>query len=320
MSVVVNGGTAQVFGLTPSTNANCTSSGGATTCANLQAVAPPGTDSFVFTMYADALPLPASPTELSTATVPNQVVAQGVANQLGTFTLNPVVGSIAMSFTEPSGGFVVGTPSSGNAINLTVKDRSGATIIGPGKYVIQGSGVTPVSLTSTQTPFMFSVDGATAAATGSLVGPSDTATLSYTGASVNAITTIEAAIGSYSSSQTISALTAPITSTLSSSASAADYHITTSPAELDFYETGINGTVALAESGYSGSFTLQSTTCGSWVTFSPTTGNSATSFTATAASAGTSASPALCTATFTDSYSQTLSVSFSVTTISFGLQ
>jgi hypothetical protein len=320
LSVTVNGGAAQIFGLTPATNPNCTTSGSGTTCANLQAVAPPGTDAFVFQLYKETIPLPPTPTVLSIADVNNQVVQLGVNNQLGTFTLNPVIGSIAFSITPPAGGFQPGSASSGNALNFTVKDPSGATIIAPGIYVNASDAALPVVLTSTQSPFAFSVDGGATAATGSLSGPSDVATLAYSGASVNTTTTLKAAAGSITASQTIAALTAPINVSLSSSASGNDYHITTAPPELDFYATGISGTAALSESGYSGQFTLQSTTCGSWVSFSPAVGQSATSFTVNAIGAGTSSTPALCTATFGDTNGQTISATFSVTTISFGLQ
>ena len=322
MSVVVNGGTPQVFALTPSTNANCSNAGGNTVCTNLQAVAPPGTDAFTFTMYKEAAPLPPTPTVLSVATVSGETVQQGVANLLGTFTLNPVLGSIAMSLTQPGGGFAPGTASSGNAINITAKDPSGATIIGPGSYANGSNTATPISLTSSTTPFTFSIDSAAATATGALNGTSDTAQLSYSGAAVNGTTTITAAAtGVTSATQTISSLTAPITATLNSSAAGGTYHIVTTPPELDFYESGISGTVALSESGYSGTFTLNSSTCSSsWITFSPTVGNTGTTFTANAVGAGTATTPAICTATFKDSFSQTLSVTFSVTTISFGLQ
>lgn len=320
MELIVNGGTAQTFGLTPGTNPNCSTTGGVTTCANLSAAAPYGTDSFTFKLFEDSLPLPGSPTLLSTTTVNNEVVQEGVANQLGTFTLNPVIGSFSFSLTEPGGGFSPGTASSGNAINTILKDPSGAIILGLGAYADATDTLTPIVFTSSQTPFSFSIDGGTAGASGSLSTPADSATLSYSGASVGSTTTITAATPSFTATQTIAALTAPIQSSLSSSAAAADYHIITAPPEIDFYATGISDTVGLSEAGYSGSFTLQSTTCGSWVSFSPSVGNSATSFSATAQSAGTSANAAICSATFSDTYGQTLSVTFSVTTISFGLQ
>jgi hypothetical protein len=320
LSVSVNGGSAQVFGLTPSSNPNCSTSGSATVCSNLHAVAPPGTDTFVFTLYQQATPLPPTPTVLSIASVNNQVVQLGVNNQLGTFTLNPVIGSVAFSITAPGGGFQPGTPSSGNALNFTVKDPSGATIIAPGIYVDSTDTALPIALTSTQSAFTFSVDSGASAATGSLNGPSDTATLGYSGASVASTTTIKAAAGGISATQTIAALTAPIVVNLSSSASGNDYHITTAPPELDFYGTGISGTAALSESGYAGSFTLQSTTCGTWLSFSPTVGQTSTSFTANALAAGTTGTPAICTATFGDTNGQTITVTFTVTTISFGLQ
>lgn len=313
MSLSVNGGAAQVFALTPSTNPSCSSGGGNIVCSNLTAIAAPGTDTFVFTMYKEATPLPATPTVLSIATITGEVIQEGVANQLGTFTLNPVIGTVAMSVGAPSGGYKAGTASSGNAITISTKDPSGATIIAPGSYVNASGTTTPIGLSSSTTPFTFSA--------GTLNGPSASATLSYSGAAVNGTTTITAAAsGVTPATQTISALTAPIVATLSSTASGSAYHINSATPELDFYSTGINGTVALSENGYSGTFTLTSTTCGSWVTFSPAVGNTGSSFTATAAAAGTSTTPAICTATFTDSFSQTLSVTFSVTTISYTLQ
>ncbi|MDE2481702.1 MAG: hypothetical protein KGN02_05895 [bacterium] len=327
--LTVNGGTPQIFGLTPSTDPNCSTTSGTTTCSNLDASAPFGTDTLSFQLDQEATPLPASPTVLATTVIANEQVLEGVANQLGTFTLNPVIGSISFSLSEPSGGFQPGTASSGNAINVLVKDPSGATVIAPGTYVTASDAANPIGLTSSQGAFTFSVDGASAAATGSLSGPSNAATLGYSGATVAATTTISATAGAITASQTIAALQAPITATLTSSASGNDYHVVTAPPELDFYATGITGTIALAENGYAGSFTLQSDTCnttddasatGNYLSFSPGKGQSGSSFTVSANAAGTSANPAICTATFTDANGQTLSVTLSVTTISFGLQ
>jgi hypothetical protein len=59
------------------------------------------------------------------------------------------------------------------------------------------------------------------------------------------------------------------------------------------------------------------------VSFSPSAGNSVTNggaFTVSAVAAGTTTSPAICTATFEDSNSQTVSATISVTTLSFTLQ
>lgn len=313
LAMSVNGGASQVFALTPSTNSNCSTTSGTTTCTNLQAVAPVGTDNFVFTLYASTN---GSGSALSVAAVNNKVVQEGVANQLGQFTLNPVIGSIGLGIP---GSFTAGTSSSGNAINITAKDPSGATIIAPGSYVDSSDTTTPIALTSTATSFTFSVDAAAAAATGSLSGPSDSATLAFNG-SVGS-STIKAASGSINATQVINPTAQPIVLGLSSSASAADYSITTSPAELDFYTSGITGTVTPSEAGYSGTYSLSSSTCtSSEVSFSPTVGNSASSFTVSAVAAGTTASPAICTATFEDTNGETATATFSVTTISFGLQ
>ena len=319
MSLVVDGGTAQDFALTPSTNSNCTAGGSGTTCSNLQAVAPPGTDSFQFTLYQGANE---TGSVLSISNVVNKVIQQGVANQLGAFTLNPVIGSISLGI---AGTYTAGTSSSGNAVNISVKDPSGATIIGPGSYVTSSDTLAPVSLTSSAASFTFAVDGGSAASTGSLNTASDTATLSFNGTvGTSTIAATDSQNSAITASQVINPTAQPIVLTLASSASAADYSITTSPAELDFYESGITGTVKPSESGYAGSFTLESTTCSSAdVTFSPTAGNSVTngnSFTVSAVAAGTTGSPAICTATFKDANGQTASATFSVTTISFGLQ
>ena len=316
LGVTVNGGTAQVFGLTPSTDSDCSSTSGSTVCT-LQAAAPPGTDSFAFALYEQAVPLPTNPTALSVAVVSNQVIAEGVANQLGTFTLNPVLGSVALSLGEPGGGFSPGTASSDNAVNLTAKDPSGAVIIAPGDYANSSDTLTPITLSASTSPFTFSVDSGSYASTGTLNGPSDSATYAYSGTGLSGTTTIEAASGSITASQTIGALLAPIVITLGSSASAADYHVTTSPAELDFYESSISGTATLSEEGYSGSFSVESSTCSnSEVSLS----QSGDTFTVNAVAAGTSGSPALCSVTFEDSNGQTASATFSVTTVSFGLQ
>lgn len=312
LTLTVNSGTPQVFSLTPATNPNCTASGGETTCSNLFAVAPPGTnDDFSFAMYAST---DGTGTPLSIANDDNVEINKGVANQLGTLTLNPVLGSIAMSV---SGSYTAGTSSSGNAIDITAKDPSGATIIAPGDYVTSSNAANPIDL---------GLSGAGAAnftlSASALDGPSDSATLSYNG-SDGAVTVTASATGVTSQTQTITPTAQPITLTLASSAPAADYLITNGPYELDFYASGITGTVTPAESGYSGSFTLESTTCSSSeVSFSPSTGNSVTNgnaFTVSAVAAGTSGSPAICTATFEDTNSQTVTATFSVTTLGFTL-
>lgn len=308
----INGGTAQVFALTPASNPDCTPVLGETVCSNLVAVAPPGTnDDFTFDMYASNN---GTGTPLSIATDNNVEINEGVANQLGTLTLNPVLGSIAMSV---SGTYTAGTSSSGNAINITAKDPSGATIIAPGSYVTSADASDPIGL---------ALSGAGASnfslSASSLAGPSNSATLGYNGDD-GAVTVTASATGVTSQTQTITPSAQAITLTLASSASASDYLITNGPYELDFYESGITGTVKPSEVGYSGSFTLESTTCSSSeVSFSPSAGNSVTngnSFTVSAVAAGTSASPAICTATFEDSNSQTVTSTFSVTTLSFTL-
>lgn len=312
LTVTVNSGTPQVFALTPATNPNCSASGGETTCSNLVAVAPPGTnDDFTFDMFASTN---GTGTPLSIANDDNVEINKGVANQLGTLTLNPVLGSIAMSV---SGSYAAGTSSSGNAIDITAKDPSGATIIAPGDYITSSGTANPIGL---------GLSGAGAAnftlSASSLAGPSNSATLAYNG-NDGAVTVTASATGVTSQQQTITPTAQPITLTLASSASAADYLITNGPYELDFYASGITGTVTPVETGYSAPFTLQSTTCSSSeVSFSPSAGNSVSNgsaFTVSAVAAGSNASPAICTATFADTNGQTVSATFSVTTIGFTL-
>jgi hypothetical protein len=303
--------------------AGCTTASNVTTCT-YQMAAPVGTDAFAFTLYSDTYTTggAAPSTPLSTANVPNQVIQVGVANQIGTFTLNPIIGSMQIAVSQPVGGFTVGSASNG-AVNLTVKDASGATIIAPGVYVNASDTTTPIGLTSSQTPFTFALDGGTAASTGTLNGPSDTAILDYSGIGLTGTTTITAAAAGVTSATQVLPATGvdPIVATLSSSASGSQYHITTSPAELDFYASGITGTIALAETGYAGTFTLASSTCSSsFVTLSPGVGQTGSSFTIGAVSGGTTGNKAICSATFTDTNGQSLSATFTVTTISYSFQ
>lgn len=312
VTVTVNSGSAQIFSLTPSTNPSCVSSNGETTCSNLIAVAPPSTnDDFSFATYASA---DGSGTPLSVAADDNVEINEGVTNQLGTLTLNPVLASLAMNV---AGTYVAGRPSNGNPINIVAKDPSGATIIAPGNYTTSANVPDPIGLALTGVG-----TGNFTLSTAALANPNQSATLSYNG-NDGAVTVTASATGVTSQQQTITPTAQSITLTLASSASASEYLITNGPYELDFYAPGLTGTVTPSEVGYVGSFTLESTTCNaSEVTFTPGAGGSVASgdgFTVSAVAAGTAISPAICTATFEDGSGQTVTATFSVTEISFSL-
>ncbi len=188
MTVSVNGGAAQTIALTPATNANCVvvASGG-TRCTNLTVQAPVGSDTFALILYAGVSP---SSSVVASYTTPAVTVAAGVSNNLGTYTLDPVVAS-----------YTISTPwvwTAGQAISypliVTATDASGATIIGPGDYVDSSGTPTPINLTLTtggdggEGAFMIGttpLDGspqAPSASGGTLYGPGDVATIYYSGA------------------------------------------------------------------------------------------------------------------------------------------
>ena len=347
LGVSVDGGAVQPIGLTPATNPDCTGDGDTTpiVCTGLAIAAPPGSDTFTLDLYEQALAggqIPIGATLLSQYTTPTPLtIAVGVANELGTFTMNPIVGSLSLQVGAPAGGYAAGSAASGIAVTVTAKDPSGATILSPGKYLDAGGDAAPIVISTSQSAapfssaFSFSVDGGNVGSTGSLNGPGDSVTLDYSGLTVGA-TTFTAKSGTTSAIATAP----PIQGAATLAASCAESNIdtcsggtTADAGSIAFTELGDTATLTPSEPGwtpspYSQLFTLQSDTCnltddasatGNWASVSPAAGNTATSFTVTAQNAGSDATPAICTVTLADGTGQTLTVDVSVTTSGFGV-
>jgi hypothetical protein len=152
-------GPATTANLTPG-SPNCSSTAGALTCT-VTVAAPVGNDSFNVTLYAGQN---ATGSVLSSATVAGTVTG-GSANAIP-IALGGVPASIAVSLpATPAQG---GTPTS-LPVTLTVKDASGATIVGNAPFA------TPITLTDSDT------SGATSLSTTTFGSPSTQVMLAYTG-------------------------------------------------------------------------------------------------------------------------------------------
>lgn len=139
MTIAINGGTPLDFTLTNS-SPGCSGTGSSTTCT-IAVAAPVGTsESWAFTLYATTNE---TGTPLSVYTENGITIAAGVANNLGPYTLNPVVGSYSVAWNTRS--FTADSNSTGS-IYLTVKDPSGATIISPGAYETSAGATVTFSL------------------------------------------------------------------------------------------------------------------------------------------------------------------------------
>ena len=132
MSITINGGTALDFGLT-NTSPGCSGTGSSTTCT-ISVAAPIGTgETWDFALYSST---DESGTPLSIDSETGITITAGVSNNLGPYTLNPVVGSYSVAWAStPS--FTVDAGSTGT-IDLKVEDPSGATILSPGTYETSG--------------------------------------------------------------------------------------------------------------------------------------------------------------------------------------
>ena len=152
VSVSVNGGSLQVL------NAPASS---------LVIDAPVGNDSFAFASYDGQN---AQGNVLSRATV-SKTVLLGVANTISA-TLNGVVTAITISLSNPAPN--AGVPATVN-VNAAAKDADGNTIVGPGDFS------TPIKLSITDD----TNSGTLSLSTNELPNASTTATLTYTGGTLN---------------------------------------------------------------------------------------------------------------------------------------
>jgi hypothetical protein len=335
MTVAVNGGTPIAIALTPATNPNCTSgSGGSVTCTNLSVAASAGTDTFTFKIFAQTLsggqePPGASPLAITT-TAPILIVA-GQNNSLGTFTLDPVVASIALALASTS--LLAGNAVPADAITITAKDAAGATIIGNGSYVDVSGTASPIVISTVKSPagspfdsaVSFSTDGGAAVPNATLNGPGDTAAMTYSGLAMTGLSLTARAGSVTSNTVTLSVITSAPSIAVSCSGASDSCSGASAPAHAiaAFAATGETATLTPSEAGWTGAFsqmfTHTSDTCASWASIAPAAGSSATSFTVTAEHTGTASAPAVCSATFTDGIGQSVTVDISITTASFGV-
>ncbi|HXP94785.1 MAG TPA: hypothetical protein VN905_15030 [Candidatus Binatia bacterium] len=194
VSIVANGGTAQIFDVS-ATSSLCTTTSGARTCT-LTFGAPVGSDTIVLTIFSGPNGTGAT---LATTTTTTTVTAGTPFNV--TVAMNAAIGTVIATITPGTGGncnllggvkvqIPESCPSntSGNNASLTVAadDPSGAQITGTAPYAtpIQVSGNDP-SLSASPT---------------SITAPGQTVTLSYSGAplaqSLGNTATISLTIGS----------------------------------------------------------------------------------------------------------------------------
>ncbi len=152
VSVAVNGGTAQFLNAPAST---------------LVIDAPVGTDTFAFATYDDQN---GQGNVLSRALVTKAIVL-GSANTV-TAVLNGVVTALTIALSNPAPN--AGVPATVN-VNVAAKDADGNTIVGPGDFS------TPIRLSITDD----TNSGTLSLSTTTLPNASTTATLTYTGGTLN---------------------------------------------------------------------------------------------------------------------------------------
>ena len=175
-SIAVNGGTPLVANLS-SGSSNCTpATGGGRTCS-ITVSAPVGADTFTEILYASTTGTGAP---LSQSTTSYTVVA-GKSNVI-TMTLGGVVNSIALTLANPTPTLGVATSI---ALTVTIKDASGATIIGSDPFT------NPITLADSD------ASGATTLSKTTLASPADAAalTVAYTGAAIASATFNASATG-----------------------------------------------------------------------------------------------------------------------------
>ena len=345
MTVSVNRGALQYIGLTPATNPNCTGDGVTTpiTCTHLSVAAAPGSDVFAFNLYATALvggTLPPNAILVSKYTTPPIQIIAGQDNQLGSFTLNPVLASASLVLTLPPSGFPVGSLSC-TPVSVTGKDGSGATIIGSAPWVdSRGAQVKVVVGTDLGQPyvsaFTFSPNDCTARTSSFYVfnGPGQTANLIDTGIIHPAFNIT--ADGAYAIKEKIPVAIATSTPVMVlTCAQTIDACTNTLPnPTASFVQVSDTASIALSETGwteapYSEGLTLSGDTCnqadspgagGNWASFTPGKGSVGTAFSVQADAIGTPGNPATCLATFVDPLGGHITMAVQVTGSSVGVQ
>ena len=344
MSVAVNGGALQPIGLTPSTNPNCSGNGTTTpiVCTNLTVKANPGSNVFHFRLYEQALSggkIPSAATVLSLFTTAPITIVPGKTNNLGTFTMNPVLATLGIAV---KGTFAAGTPRSNVTVTLVGQDPSGATIIAPGSFVDSKGNPTPVTLSSSlssapfDTALTFSLDGGGGKSSVVVNGPADFVKLDYTGLSLPSATSVSAIAGGIAASAplTVTANAPAVAAACARANDACAGGSASSAGSVQFTQVKDSATLTPSEVGWTGSpfsqfFTLTTDTCnttdypsatGDWATISPGVGQGAASFKVTAKGASSNASkPATCNAIFTDGVGQTVVMDISVTLSGVGV-
>jgi hypothetical protein len=325
MSIAIDGGTPQDFGLT-NTSPGCSGNGSATQCT-ITVAAPVGTgETWAFTLYSTTNE---TGTPLSLDTEASITITAGVANNLGPYTLNPVVGSYSVAWSAtPS--FTANSSGSGTIV-LTVKDPSGATIIGPGSYETSAGSPVTFSLsdnlpnsapfTTTSQSYALSFTGGSGTAPASSA-PSNVITVAYGGLSVPATTfyvndsaTIQAT-NSTSVSEAAVLGTPVLTATCANSSDLCSNGTASTPASVSFVTGGDNATLVPSEPGwtdapYSQAFTQSANTC-TGGTFGSTLSGGTPTWTLTA---NTGNNPGTCSVSFEDSASlaQTVTANASYT-------
>jgi hypothetical protein len=187
-SIAVNGGTPVIANLSASSSSCTPATGGGRTCS-VTVSAPVGTDTFTEILYASTT---GTGTPLSQNTTSAAIVA-GKSNVIN-MTLDGVVSSIALALANPTPA--LGTAAS-IALTVTIKDASGAAIIGSDPFT------NPITLTDSDT------SGATTLSKTTLASPADAAalTVAYTGAAIASATFGASATGVTAANVTPATLT-----------------------------------------------------------------------------------------------------------------
>ena len=188
LTISINGGPATIFNLT-ATSEGCSQPGGAGTpiscLENIQT--PAGTnEAWVFNMFSGTN---GTGSLLAAASDAISVTGPGF---LGTFTLNGVVSSYTLAWSNGAPKLTAGTTATAT-LNLVVKDASGAVILAPGSYAdAKGNAVTFTladDLSSHGTPFAtttlsYGFDKTNVTAPDGTASPSNAFTFTYGGLSI----------------------------------------------------------------------------------------------------------------------------------------
>ena len=186
VALVINGGTPQIFDVTP-TSPLCVTGSMARTCT-LAFGAPAGSDTFDFLIYLN----PNAQGALLASTQVTQTIAAGAAFNF-VVAMNAVIGTVVANVPTNGGtqgncpdsqpnfnGISEGCPGSSGAITFAVFDPSGAQVTGTAPFV------TPI-LISTNDPSVTSSPT-------QITAPGQTAVLTYSGATLGAAITNSLAV------------------------------------------------------------------------------------------------------------------------------